>query len=215
MRDVDAQKRAAGEAAALLVRDGTTVGLGTGSTVAFFLTALARRRLALRCVATSPQTERAALDLGLPVVPFDDLDRLDLAVDGADQVGPDRWLVKGGHGAQTREKVVAAAAERFVVIVSEEKLVDGLRPPVPLEVLRFGLGATLRQLSEIGPCRVRDTPPSPEGNAIVDHLGPVEDPAALARAFDAVPGVVGHGLFPPSIVGEILVGGADGAIEHR
>src|SRR5439155_10898097 len=90
----------------------------------------------LRCVATSPETEAAARALGLAVLPFEDLERLDVAVDGADQVAPDRWLVKGGHGAQTREKIVAAAAERFVVIVSSDKLVEAIGPPVPLEVLR-------------------------------------------------------------------------------
>ena len=99
------QKRAAAEAAALEVPEGATVGLGTGTTVAYFLPALARRGLGgLRCVATSPETEAAARALGMTVVPFAELERLDVAVDGADQVAPDWWLVKGGHGAQTREK---------------------------------------------------------------------------------------------------------------
>ena len=122
----DDEKRLAAEAAAELVEDGMLVGLGTGSTVAHFLPALARRGLRLRCVATSLQTESAARELGLAVEPFDELDRLDLAVDGADQVAPDRWLVKGGGAAHTREKIVAAAAERFVVIASSDKLVEAL-----------------------------------------------------------------------------------------
>ena len=98
------------------------VGLGTGSTVAHLLPALAARGLSdLRCVATSVATEQQATELGIPVEPFDNLDHLDIAIDGADQVAPDRWLVKGGGGAHTREKIVAASAERFVVIADSSK----------------------------------------------------------------------------------------------
>src|SRR3954469_11792819 len=119
--DLDAEKRAAARAAALLVEPGSTVGLGTGSKVAHLLPALAERDLDVRCVATSVATERAALALGLHVEPFDTLATLDIAVDGTDQVTPDGWLVKGGGGAHVREKVVAAAARRFVVIASSDK----------------------------------------------------------------------------------------------
>ena len=132
----EAGKRQAAEAAASLVEDGMVLGLGTGSTVAYFLPAVATRGPRVRCVATSLATERAARALGLVVEPFESLDRLDLAVDGADQVASDRWLVKGGGGAHTREKIVAAAASRFVVIVSAEKVVPALRSPVPLELMR-------------------------------------------------------------------------------
>lgn len=217
MRDVDPraeEKRAAAEAAALEVSSGMTVGLGTGSTVAHFLPALARRALDIRCVSTSPETEAAAIALGLTVVAFDEVDRLDVAVDGADQVAPDRWLVKGGHGAQTREKIVAASAERFVVIVSSDKLVERIGPPVPLEVLRFGFAATLRRLEEIGPCRVREVALTPEGNALVDYVGEVGDPAVLAARLGATPGIVEHGLFPPDLVAKVVVAGADG-VEFR
>src|SRR2546423_12607037 len=142
---LETEKRAAAEAAAGLVEGGMTVGRGPGSTVAFLLPALAARGLrGLRCVAPSVATEVAARALGLPVESFEQLDRLDIAIDGADQVTPDRWLIKGGGGAHTREKIVAAAAERFVGIVSSDKLVDVLRPPVPLELLPFGVAATLR-----------------------------------------------------------------------
>src|SRR5258705_12295801 len=110
---VEEEKQLAARAAAALVQDGMCVGLGTGSTVAHLLPALAARRLRLRCVATSPATAEAARLLGLAVEPFDSLDRLDIAIDGADQIAPDGWLIKGGGGAHTREKVVAAAAERF------------------------------------------------------------------------------------------------------
>ena len=208
--DVEREKRAAAEAAAALVEDGMTVGLGTGSTVAYLLPALAARGLRLRCVATSPQTERAALELGLSVEPFEGLDRLDIAIDGADQVAPDRWLVKGGGAAHTREKIVATAAARFVVIASSDKLVDAIRPPVPLELLGYGLAATLRALGEV---ELREVPRSPDGGVIADYRGPVDDPAALAARLSATPGVVEHGLFPPELVSDVLVGRGD-AVER-
>jgi ribose 5-phosphate isomerase A len=199
----DDEKRLAAEAAAGLVEDGMRVGLGTGSTVAFLLPALAARGLGLRCVATSLRTEQAARDLGLAVEPFDELERLDLAIDGADQIAPSRWLMKGGGAAHTREKIVAAAADRFVVIASSDKLVDALSPPVPLELLAFGTASVLRALE---PALLRDVPPSPDGGVIADYLGPVDDPEALAARLAATAGVVEHGLFPPSLVSDVIVG---------
>jgi ribose 5-phosphate isomerase A len=182
------------------------VGLGTGSTVAYLLPALAARGLDLRCVATSPRTDQAARQLGLPLEPFESLNRLDLAIDGADQVDPAGWLVKGGGSAHTREKIVAAAADRFVVIVSSDKIVEALAPPVPLELLPFGLHATMRSL---GPVELRDAPLSPDGGVIADYIGPVDDPDELAERLAATPGVVEHGLFPPPLVSEVLVGRDD------
>ncbi|HEY7198374.1 MAG TPA: ribose 5-phosphate isomerase A [Gaiellaceae bacterium] len=199
----EVEKRVAAEAAAELVEDGMTVGLGTGSTVAYLLPALARRGLDILCVATSLATESGAAALGLRLEPFSGLARLDLAIDGADQVAPDRRLVKGGGAAHTREKIVAAAAERFVVIVSSEKLVDAIRAPIPLELLAYGVDATLQALGEV---RLRDVPPSPDGGLIADYLGAVDDPAALAAQLAATPGVVEHGLFEPELVAEVLVG---------
>ena len=112
------------------------VGLGTGSTVAHLLPALAARGLKdLRCVATSVATEEQARELGIPVEDFDKLDRLDIAIDGADQIAPDRWLVKGGGGAHTREKIVAATAEEFVVIADSSKTVDRITAPDPAGAL--------------------------------------------------------------------------------
>jgi ribose 5-phosphate isomerase A len=203
---VEDEKRAAAQAAAELVEDGMTVGLGTGSTVAHLLPALADRRLDIRCVATSPATERAARELGIPIEDFGAIDRIDIAIDGADQVAPDGWLVKGGGGAHTREKVVAAAADRFVVIVDSGKPVGRISAPIPLELLPFGLRATL---SELDPTRLRDAPPSPDGGLIADYMGEVGDPAKLALRLAAVPGVVGHGLFAPELVSEVLVGRGD------
>ena len=202
--DVEREKRLAAEAAATLVEDGMAVGLGTGTTVALLLPLLAARRLSLRCVATSLQTERQARELGLRIESFNGLDRLDIAIDGADQIAPDRWLVKGGGAAHTREKVVAAAADRFVVIASSDKLVERIAPPVPLELLAFGLTATLRRL---GPVSLRDVPPSPDGNPIADYLGDVEDPGALAARLASAAGVVEHGLFSPELVTDVIVAG--------
>jgi ribose 5-phosphate isomerase A len=204
--DTEREKRAAAEEAARLAEDGMTVGLGTGSTVAYLLPALAARGLDLRCVATSPRTDQAARQLGLPLEPFESLNRLDLAIDGADQVDPAGWLVKGGGSAHTREKIVAAAADRFVVIVSSDKIVEALAPPVPLELLPFGLHATMRSL---GPVELRDAPLSPDGGVIADYVGPVDDPDELAERLAATPGVVEHGLFPPPLVSEVLVGRDD------
>jgi ribose 5-phosphate isomerase A len=209
---IEDEKRAAAEAAAALVEDGMRVGLGTGSTVAYLLPALAVRRLTLRCVATSPATEGVAVELGLVVEPFETLDALDIAIDGADQVAPDGWAIKGGGGAHTREKVVAAASARFVVIASSDKVVDALGPPVPLELLSFGLPATLRLL---GDARVRPaTPPSPDSGVIADYLGAFDDPGALADRLDQIAGVVEHGLFPPTIVTDVLIARGQ-EVEHR
>jgi ribose 5-phosphate isomerase A len=205
---IAAEKRAAAQHAAGFVRDGMRVGLGTGTTVAPLIPALAGRRL--RCVATSPATEAAARAVGLCVEPFDGVAELDIAIDGADQIAPDRWLVKGGGRAHTREKLVASAAERFVVIASGEKVVERLRPPVPLELMQFGLAATMRRL---GDAVLRGGPLSPDGGVIADWAGPVDDPAALAERLAATPGVVEHGLFPPALVTDIVVA-PDGRIEH-
>jgi ribose 5-phosphate isomerase A len=165
------EKRLAAEAAAELVEDGMTVGLGTGSTVAFLLPALAARGLG----------------------------------------GIRGWLIKGGGGAHLREKIVAAAAERFVVIADSSKPVDALTGPVPVELFAFGLRATLARLGpEVEP---RAAPPSPDGGAIADYRGEVGDPATLAARLEADPGVAAHGLFPPAMVSELLVG-TGGAVER-
>jgi ribose 5-phosphate isomerase A len=209
----ETEKKLAAEAAAELVEDGMKVGLGTGSTVAFLLPALAARGLRhLRCVATSVATEDQARGLGIPVEPFETLTRLDLAIDGTDEVTPDGWLIKGGGGAHLREKIVAAAAARFVVIGDSRKPVETLRGPVPVEVFGFGAASTLARL---GPeVEVRGVPPSPDGGVIADYRGPIPgDPAALAARLETDPGVAAHGLFPPAMVSEVLIGRRD-AVER-
>ena len=212
--DRDHEKRIAAEAAAALVEDGMRVGLGTGSTVAHLLPALARRES--RGCAVSRRLRRpseAARALGLEVEPFtgaDALAELDIAIDGADQVAPSGWVVKGGGAAHTREKAVAAAARRFVVIVSSDKLVERLAPPIPLELLEFGLASTLRRLGSV---ELRDVPRSPDGGVIADFTGAFDDPEMLAAWLSAVTGVVEHGLFSPDLVSDVVIGRGDD-VEH-
>jgi ribose 5-phosphate isomerase A len=189
-----------------------TVGLGTGSTVAHLLPAIARRGLTgIRCVATSLATEEQARELGIPVEEFDRLQELDIAIDGTDEVTPEGWLIKGGGGAHLREKIVAAAAARFVVVCDSTKPVDALRGPVPLELFGFGAASTLARLGD--EVQLRDAPRSPDGGLIADYRGAgLEDPAALAARLEADPGVAAHGLFPPEMVSELFVGRA-GSVE--
>lgn len=183
------------------------VGLGTGSTVAHLLPAIAERGFqGLSCVATSPATEQAARALGLDVRSLDEVGELDIAIDGADQVDPEGWLVKGGGGAHTREKIVAAAARRFVVIVSAEKVVERLAPPVPLELLSFGAQSTLATLA---PARLREVSHSPDGGLIADYLGDLGDIRSLSIRLSATPGVIDHGLFEPQMVSLVLIGDRD------
>lgn len=190
------------------------LGLGTGSTVAHLLPALAERGLRdVSCVATSPATERSARALGMTMRTLDELGELDMAIDGADQIDPMGWLVKGGGAAHTREKIVAAAAKSFVVIASAEKAVDALTAPVPLEVMRFGMQSTL---AAVAPARLRiqsadgvaspsGWQESPDGGLIADYLGPVGEPRELSRRLSATPGLVEHGLFAPEMVSLILI----------
>ena len=183
---IEREKRAAAEAAAELVTEGMRVGLGTGSTIAWLLPVLAARAVKdVVYVATSPATEQVAREHGLDVRPFTSFGRLDLAIDGADQIEPTGWLVKGGGGAHTREKVVAALA-----------------PPIPLELLPFGLESTLHLLE---PTALRPAPPTPDRGLLADYLGLVENADQLATRLSLTPGVVEHGLFPPHLTSEILV----------
>ena len=205
------EKRIAAQASVAFVENGMTVGLGTGSTVAYLLPALADRHLEIRCVATSPRTADAATALGLRVLDFSEVDRFDIAIDGADQIAPDGWLIKGGGAAHTREKIIAAAADRFVVIADSSKTVDALRGPIPVELLEFGLAATMRRLD---PIQLRDVPRSPDGGVIADYSGPIDDPATVAAFLSATPGLVDHGVFPPAMVADVFVAyGQD--VEHR
>jgi len=200
---IEREKRLAAEAAAELVEHGMTVGLGTGSTVAYLLPALASRSLDILCAATSPRTEHAARELGLKIEDVASIHRFDITIDGADQISPAGWLVKGGGAAHTREKIIAAAGDRFVVIADSSKPVEVLHSPIPLELLSYGLRATMRRLA---PVFLRDVPLSPDGGVIADYHGSVDDPAELAAWLSSTPGVIEHGLFPPEMVATAFVG---------
>jgi ribose 5-phosphate isomerase A len=151
------------------------------------------------------------VELGLSVEPFGSITRFDISIDGADEVTPDGWLIKGGGAAHTREKIIAAAADRFVVIADSSKTVDALRGPIPVELLEFGLAATMRRLD---PIQLRDVPRSPDGGVIADYSGPIDDPATVAAFLSATPGLVDHGLFPPAMVADVFVARGED-VEHR
>jgi ribose 5-phosphate isomerase A len=214
--DTDTWKREAGRHAADHVEDGMRVGLGTGSTVHHTIVALGERALDITCTATSRATHELARSVGLTVVAPDEVGRLDLTIDGADEVDPDLNLTKGGGGALTREKIVAQMAARFVVVVDHHKLVPSLGPfGTPLELLHFAPHVTLERVRELGATGVsmRDGP-SDNGNVLADaHFGRIDDPEALAVALSAVPGVVEHGIFLAAMVERVVVGGPEGTRE--
>jgi ribose 5-phosphate isomerase A len=201
-------------AAAELVEDGMVVALGSGSTVAKVAAALGERAPRARFAVASPATEEAARAAGLELVDIDRTDRYDLAIDGADEVDPAWWLIKGGGGAQTRERIVAAAADRFAVVVGQAKMVPKLTWPVPLELMAYGMAATLRHLGELGDVSLRDWPLTADGGVIADLRTSLDDPRALAARLDALPGVVDHGLFPPELVTEVLVASDEQVERH-
>ena len=222
MSDADAQKRAAGEAAAQLVEDGMVVGLGTGSTAAWFVKALAARGLNLTCVATSTATAQLAASLGLTIGELGETRPIDLTVDGADEIGPGLSLIKGGGAALLREKLVWEASRRCVVIADAAKSVTALgKFPLPIEVVAFGHKTTaLRICDALSECdigaaprlRMKDGAPvrTDSGNLIYDAAcGRIEEPAALAFALKSVTGVVEHGLFL-DLADQALIGGVSG-----
>jgi len=209
-------KEAAGRHAAGQVTDGMRVGLGSGSTVHWTIVELGQRALDVVCTATSVQTHELATSLGLRVVSPDEIGHLDIAIDGADEVDPSFNLTKGGGAAHTREKVVAAMADRFVVVVDESKLVDHLGPfGTPLEVLDFAPGVVAAFVRALGAPDVttRDRR-SDNGNLIMDaHFGTITDPVALAADLSAVPGLVEHGIFPGTMVERVVIAGVNGVRE--
>jgi len=218
----DLQKRAAGEAAAQLVKSGMTVGLGTGSTAAWFVKALAARGLDIRGVSTSQATEDLALSLGIPMISLNEAGTLDLTVDGADEIGPGLSLIKGGGAALLREKLVWEASRRCVVIADHAKVVPTLGAfSLPIEVVAFGHLTTARRIVDglvdcdipaIPRLREKDGQPvlTDGGNLIYDApCGVIADPSALADALKSITGVVDHGLFL-DLADEALVAGPDG-----
>jgi ribose 5-phosphate isomerase A len=219
-----AQKQAAGEAAAALVEPGMTVGLGTGTTAEAFVRALATRALPLRAVATSDATAALAAELGFQLVELDEAGPIDLTVDGADEIGPGLALIKGGGAALLREKLVWEASSRRVVIADASKRPGRFgRFPLPIEVVAFGhrttaarIDRTLADLGLGGPSRIRVHDGAPlrtdGGNLIYDApCDEIRDPAALAGALKALTGVVEHGLFL-DLAERALIGTDEGVI---
>jgi ribose 5-phosphate isomerase A len=212
-------KRAAAEKAVEWLKDGMTVGLGTGSTVQPFIEAVGRKvaeGLSIKAVATSVRSEELARELGIPIVPFSDVAEIDITVDGADEVDPDWHLIKGGGGALLREKIVADSSTKLIVIVDESKLVRHLgKFPLPVEVVPFGFELTERKLRRLG-CeprlRMADTLryKTDNGNYIMDcEFEPILQPVQLAERLGRIPGVVEHGLFV-GMAAQIIVGRPDG-----
>jgi ribose 5-phosphate isomerase A len=223
---MDGLKRQAAARALEFVRDGMKLGLGTGSTAKHFVELLGERvrgGLNVIGVPTSEATRANALRCGIPLTTLDDIDRLDLTVDGADEIDPALTVIKGGGGALLREKIVASASDRMIVIADDSKWVEVLgRFPLPVEVIPFGLAATQRALdsafAESGVCGQMVVRKGQDGHVfvtdgghwIVDaHLGKIPDAARLAGLLNAIPGVVEHGLFV-GLVGMAMLAGPSG-----
>jgi len=212
----DLQKQRAAEAALGFVRDDEVVGVGTGSTVNFFIDALARLRQRIAgAVSSSEASTQRLLALGIEVLDLNDAGELGVYVDGADEATRSLELIKGGGGALTREKIVAAASRRFVCIVDEKKVVDRLgRFPLPVEVIPMARSLVARELARLGGRPVlRDGFVTDNGNHILDVHGLViADPVALETELNQVPGVVTAGLFARRPADILLVGTAEGVV---
>ena len=223
---MDALKRQAAARALEHVRDGMKLGLGTGSTARHFVDLLGEKvRAGMKVIGvpTSEATRAQAAQCGIALTTLDEVDRLDLSIDGADEVDGALDLIKGGGGALLREKIVAAASDRMIVIADETKWVDALgRYPLPVEVIPFGLGATRRAIERAfaeagvsGQMGVRNGKDghvfvTDGGHWIIDaHLGRIADPPRLARLLNVIPGVVEHGLFI-GLASTVILAGAQG-----
>lgn len=228
--DADLAKRAAAGAALERVQPGMRLGLGTGSTAAWFVRLLAERvadGLDVRCVATSSATTALATGLGVPLAPLESLGELDLTVDGADEIDPDLTLIKGGGGALLQEKIVAAASAEFVIVADEHKRITTLGAfPLPVEVVRFGWPVTQKAIEALlerarvdgRACAIRMDGAAPlvtdEGHYILDlRLERLREPAKLADGLVSIPGVVEHGLFI-GMADRALIGHPDGRVDE-
>nr|PZN31566.1 MAG: ribose 5-phosphate isomerase A [Chloroflexota bacterium] len=225
MTQTDEYKRQAAERALDFVRSGMAVGLGSGTTAEIMLRGLAERLRDGRLgdivgVPTSERTAALARQLGIPLTTLAERPELDVALDGADEIGPGLALIKGLGGALLREKIVAAASRQFIVMADSTKLVSrlGARSPVPVEVIPFGRPLCERKLAGLGASPKLRTSASGEvfrtdqGNEILDcAFRTIDDPAATAAAISAIPGVVGHGLFI-GMATAAVVAGPDGVV---
>ncbi|QHN04715.1 ribose-5-phosphate isomerase RpiA [Granulicella sp. WH15] len=220
----DQSKLLAAKRATDLISDGMRVGLGTGTTSTFFIEELAKRvrsGLRLKAIATSTESERLATEQGIELTSFADSPVLDLTVDGADEIGPGLSLIKGGHGALLREKIIASAAKAFVVIADESKIVSTLgKFPLPVEVIQLAEPLVYRKLLDLGlnpMLRLVANGAVPwqtdEGNFILDcHCGSIQDPEKTAAEIRSIIGVVEHGLFL-RMASMALIAGQDGVRE--
>ena len=221
----DEAKLKAAQRALDFVQDGMSLGLGSGTTSTIFIKQLGERvkqGLRVQGIATSDASQRLAESLSIPITTFDQCPELDLAIDGADEVGPDLALIKGGGGAMLREKIVASAARRFIVIADSSKLVDTLgRFPLPVEVIQMALPLVSRKLEalDLNP-KLRHHPDgslyiTDEGNFILDcACGSIPDPAWTASELRNIVGIVEHGLFV-NMASLALIAGDDGVREVR
>jgi len=222
----DEAKRAVALRAVGFIEDGMRVGLGTGTTATMFIQELGKRvasGLRIRCVASSDASHQLGLSLGMDVTTLDQLPELDIYVDGADEVGPGLALIKGGGGALLREKIVASAAKRFLVVVDSTKVVKHLgRFPLPVEVVKMALRVVEPKLQALGLCPSQRNAKSgagpyltDEGNYILDcACGEILDPEKTAAEIRAIVGVVEHGLFL-GMASLALVAGENGVVEKK
>ena len=215
-------KENAGNKAAEYISDDMIIGLGTGSTVAFTMDQIAARikeGLRIIGVPTSIQTAMKARDRGIPLASLDDVSRIDITIDGADQIDPNLCLIKGRGAAQVRERCVADASDRLIIVADQSKLCNQLSGPVPVEVIPFALGHTIRKLEKLGGSVIirdgvkKDGPVlSDNGNIILDyHSGPVIDPYAMETCINNIPGVVSCGIFAEfTAVTTVIIGETGG-----
>jgi len=217
-------KRIAAERAVEYIKDGMVVGLGTGSTAYWAIEKMGEKvheGLNIKAIATSLRSEEQAKKLGINIVTFSDVDKIDLTIDGADEVDFDLNLIKGGGGALLREKIVAAASKRLVIVVDERKMVNCLGAfPLPVEIVRFGHESTVRQLRSLG-CKaiIREAGDgsyyvTDNGNYIVDcHFNRIANPKELNDKINMIPGVVENGLFI-NMACKVIVGYKNGDIKE-
>jgi ribose 5-phosphate isomerase A len=214
-KEMDA-KRIAGEKAVELVQDGMTVGLGTGSTSYWAIQKIGQRikeGLKVRAVASSKQSEAIANELNIPIIPFSEVDTIDLYIDGADEVDKNQNLIKGGGGALLREKILASFSKKFIVIVDPSKLVEMLgKFPLPVEIVPFASELTIKRIQKLGcTTQIRQKEGvqfvSDNGNIILDcNFGTIPDPAELNLKLHMIPGVVETGIFVNTLVNTVIVG---------
>lgn len=216
-------KKLVGEKAADLVEEGMTVGLGTGSTAYWAIRKLGERvkeGLTIKAIATSKESENLAKELDIPLVTFEEIDQIDLTIDGADEVDPDLNLIKGGGGALLREKIIAAASEKVIIIVDETKLVKQFGAfPLPVEVVPFGVESTKAKIEKLGfTAKIRMAKDNnrfrtDNGNLILDcAFDSLENPEKISQDLNKIPGVVENGLFI-QLADSVYVGYGSGEIK--